>query len=565
MFKPILFTFTAFMLLTLPAFAQETKPSPSPAQSSSPVPAPQQPPAPLFQRFKVTADAAAVLGEAAPIRNFFGSGGALYYITGNFDDPVVQAWRKLEFNQVTFESLHVEDPMDRWINVSIDEKNEVKIDFLDYDRYLRSYTENLNARPFVYLGNIPRALSSKPDSPDYAVSMPKSLKLWESFVKKIVQHNVQKFGLKGLNYGSLGEPDHSDSWKGSGSGDPKKTLREHIELYAATYRAVKAADPTAKVGGPAAMSWKKTKVTPAAAFYLEDWIKALAEFNQKAPAGKKAGLDFISWQDYGWAGGSISEGADAVSGYLKENGFDPATPKMLAGSGWGSWASDYLDKEQKPFQRASYVLKNLIGEFRDPVNRKFHQALYYSFYFNDYWMTPETESDLQAQRSVSLVIIPKDRPFQLTPIYAAFQIAHEISGGLVTQVTAEKPLEAMSVWDKEKGKYHLLFTNQTGKTVIADVLVENLPVPEPFETRMRSIDEFHSSDGYGLEEGFTIDLFKPAPRPEVSVLVKPYAAVLLTFGKPEPKPEPEVSETIQEQERKTPDDTAVPGARIQLN
>lgn len=555
--------FLAVFLLASSAFAEETKPSPSPSPMISPSPAPVRPPAPLFQRFKVTADAADILGDASPIRNFFGSGGALYYITGNFDDPVVQAWRKLEFSQVTFESLHVEDPMDRWINVSVNEKNEVQIDFLDYDRYLRSYIENLGARPFVYLGNIPRALSSKPDSPDYAVYMPKSLKLWESFVKKIIEHNVRKLGLKGLNYGVLGEPDHADSWKGSGSGDAKKTLSEHIELYAATYRAVKAVDPTAKVGGPAAMSWKETKVTQSAAFFLKDWIKALAEYNQKAVPGKKAGLDFISWQDYGWTGSLISEGADAVSGYLKENGFDPATPKMLAGSGWGSWASDYLDKEQQPFQRASYVLRNLIGEFRDPANRRFYQALYYSFYFNDYWMTPETENDLQAQRSVSLVIIPKERPFQLTPIYAAFQIAHEISGGQITRASAEEPLEALSIWDKEKGKYHLLFTNKTGKTVIADVLVENLPVAEPFETRMRSIDEFHSADGYGLEEGFTVDLYKPAPRPEVSVLVKPYAAVLLTFGKPEPKPEPVTAETAPEE--KTADDASAPSARIQLN
>lgn len=529
-----------------------------PAKPAAPAIAPG-PQAPLFQRFKVNADAAQILRPAAEMKDFFGSGGALYYITGNFDDPVVQAWRNLGFNQVTFETLHVEEPMDRWLQVSVDGENEVQIDFLDYDRHIRSYLENLNARPFVYLGNVPRALSSKPDAPDYAVYMPKNLKLWESFIKKIVQHNVRKFRMKGLNYGVLGEPDHPDSWKGSGSVDPAKTLAEHIELYAATYRAVKAADPSAKVGGPAAMSWKKTEFTPAAAFYLKDWIQALADYNKKAKS--KAGLDFISWQDYGWAGGNIGEGADAVSGYLKENGFDPATPKMLAGSGWGSWASNYLDKKQTPVERAAHVARNFIDEFGGSAARKFHQALYYSFYFNDYWMTPETEADLKMQRSVSLVIIPKERQFQLTPVYAAFQMMHEMMGGQVTLASAEKPLSAMSVWDQEKGKFYLLFASSSEKTVIADVAIENFPVAQPVETRMRSIDEFHSVDGYGLEEGFVLDLLKSGPRSEVSILVKPYATILLSFGKPEPKPGPEA---VTAPEEKTADDGAAPPVQLDL-
>lgn len=551
-----------FSLFLLPcAFAEEKLP----AVSQKPVspPAQAQPQAPLFQRYKVYADPAKTLGSSNSIRDFFGSGGALYYITGNFDDPVVQAWRNLDFKQITFEAMHVEEPMDRWIQVTVDEKGEVQIDFSEYDRYIRSYIENLNARPFVYLGNIPRALSSKPNDPDYAVYMPKTLKLWQSFVKKIVQHNIQKFKLKGLNYGVLGEPDHPDSWKGSGSSDPKIVLNEHIELYAATYRAVKAADPSAKFGGPATMSWKATEFTPAARFVLKDWIQALAQYNQKAGPGKAIKPDFISWQDYGWAGPDISDGAEAVSGYLKEYGFDPAIPKMLAGSGWGSWASNYLDKDQPSYERASHVVHSLIGEFGNPQTRKFFQAIYYSFYFNDYWMTPETEADLQAQRSVSLVIIPKDRPFQLTPIYAAFQMAHEILGGEVAEASAEKPLEAMSVWNDVTKKFYLLFTNLSAKTVIADVAVDHFPIAEPVQTKMKSIDEFHSVDGYGLEGGFDIDLVKTGVHSEVSVLVKPHGTILLTFGKPEPKPEP--SAQVPGKEEKKADDGSVPPAQIHFN
>lgn len=557
--KAAYFTFILFLTAGSSLWAEPEASSAQNKPSAVSQPAPS--PAPLFERFKITADASRFLRPASEMRDFFGSGGPLYYIIGNYDDPVAQSWRDLGFQQITFEALHIEDPMDRWVDVKIDKKGEVQVDFLDYDRYLRGYLENLNARPFVYLGNIPRALSSKPNEADYSVYAPKSLRKWEAFVRKIVQRNVQKFRLKGLNYGVLGEPDHPDSWKGSGSGNPAKTLEEHIELYAATYRAVKSVDPSAKVGGPSAMSWKKTASTPAAAFELKDWVRALADYNRKEKTGNKAGLDFISWQDYGWAEGGLQAGAKAVSGFLKENGFDAATPKMLAGSGWGSWAGDYLKTDRPDYAQAQAVTRAFIDEFGSPEPRQFHQALYHSFYFNDYWMTPETEKDFQGQRSISLVVIPKESRFRLSPSYAAFQMIHEMLGGQITASSGQGPLSVMSGWDEVKGKFYLLFASTSAKTVVADVVINSFPVDAPVRSLMRTIDEFHSVDGYGLEDGFEIDLIKGAPSAEVSILVKPYAVVLLTFGKQEPKTEPETEENLQKKEEEGADDlSAAPGA-----
>lgn len=518
-----------------PAPAASISPSPEPSPSASPSlpPAPPQPEAP---RYQVEADFSKPIGDATQITDFFGAGGSIYLVGGNVDDPVFQTWRDLGFKQVSFETLHLEDPNERWVKVTIDENKAVQVDFSDYDRYLRTYLDSLRAKPFVYLGNIPRALSSKPEGDDYSVYPPKNMKQWQEFVKKIVKRNLDKFKLRGINYGVLGEPDHPDSWKG--------TMQEHVELYAATYRAVKAVDKSARVGGPSATTWKGTK----------GWIRALAEYNKKNP-GKEAGLDYISWQDYGWEGEFISKGADAVSGYLKDNGFDPQTPKMLAGSGWGSWSSNYLE-EQTPWQRASFVMANIIREFKNPEQRKFHEAIYYSFYFNDFWITPGTEKEMNRQRSTAMLIIPKEGRYRQTPVFAAFQMAQAMSTGHIVQSSSSGVLEAMATVDEAGQKAVVTVTNHTPELVISEFSLSNLPfdlnVVKPV---LKSIDEFHSTDGHGIEEGFDIEPKMEEKTAKIAIFVKPYGTLQIVWRVPPP---PAPVETPAEEQ--VADDDIRPGS-----
>lgn len=540
------------LLAVPPAFAEDAKPDAGNKAAAEAAVAPVLPEA-QADRFKVEADFSKKLGDASVIKNFFGSGGGLYYISNNVDDPVMQSWRDLGFNLITFETLHLEAPDERWIEVEVDEKGRVQIDFTDYDRYMRAYLKGLGAQPFVYLGNVPRALSSKPQDPDYSIYRPKDLKLWRQFIQKMVEHNVKKFKLKGAYYGVLGEPDHPDSWRGSGSGDPKKTLREHIELYAATYRAVKAADKTAKVGGPATMSWKETKQGGHPPFVLKDWIRALADYNKEDKA-QAVGLDYISWQDYGWTGERIQAGAEAVSGFLKDAGFDPATPKLLAGSGWGSWSSDYLNGSITPFQRASSIMDNLIAEFKNPEARRFERGLYYSFYFNDYWITPGNEKDMKQQRSVALVIIPKEGRYQLTPAYASFQMLKAMTTGQIVEASAQKPLQAMAVLDEAGRRAIVTVNNHTPDMRIIDFDIKEIPLNlDEVKAHLQSIDEFHSVDGYGLEDGSIIEPVITGKNAVVSIFIKPYGSLQITWRKPDP-PKPVESPEAAAQEQQADDD-----------
>lgn len=123
-----------------------------------------------------------------------------------------------------------------------------------FDTYLRA-----GAKPFVEIGFMPQALSSKPDpykpvwSPGanfdrYYVGWsypPRDYAKWATLVQSWVTHSVEKYGraeVESWYWEVWNEPDIS-YWHG--------TPEEYDKLYDATAAAVKRALPTAKIGGPA--------------------------------------------------------------------------------------------------------------------------------------------------------------------------------------------------------------------------------------------------------------------------------------------------------------------------
>ena len=472
------------------------------------------------------------LGPASQIEDFLGAGGGFYYVSSDPANPVLKAWRRIGMKWTSFETLHVEDPAERWIVVTRAAGGEIHVDFSDYDRYVRNYLGNLQAKLFVYLGGVPRILSLHPeDSENYHIYLPRDLNEWEHFVFTVVHHNVADLGLRGLTYGCLGEPDHMDSWRGSGSGIPAQTLREHVELYAATYRGVKTADPTAKIGGPSTMAWKATKWTKSPPFVLADWIRELARYNTRSSLGKMVGLDYISWQDYGWSGENLSDGADAVSQMLRENGFDPRTPKMLVGSGWGSWGSDYLDDDMRSYQRASYVAHNFLREFRDPRHRKFAQALYYNFFFNDDWLILG-DYDTEIVGRPSLVSLSKAGKLSFSPSYAVFEMMSAmLRGDIVESATPTDNLEILATRDDLSQTILIAVNNHSPDAAKVVLTVKEIPFKSGWaHCEIRRIDSHNSHDGQGLQKP-TGDWFKlTGGELRLPLDLEPYATVQISIS-----------------------------------
>lgn len=141
-----------------------------------------------------------------------------------------------------------------------------------FDTYLQA-----GAKPFVEIGFMPKALSTKPDpyqptwipgaqNREYSIGWsypPKDYKKWEELVYQWVKHSVEKYGREQVQswyWEVWNEPDIS-YWHG--------TPEEYDKLYDAAAAGVKRALPTAKVGGPATTG----PANPKAAAFLKQFLE----------------------------------------------------------------------------------------------------------------------------------------------------------------------------------------------------------------------------------------------------------------------------------------------------
>jgi len=167
-----------------------------------------------------------------------------------------------------------------------------------FDTYLQA-----GAKPFVEIGFMPRALSSKPEpyrptwipgapNPDYAIGWsypPTDYTKWGELVYQWVKHSVEKYGKEQVEswyWEVWNEPDIS-YWHG--------TAEEYDKLYDYAAAALKRALPSAKVGGPATTGPSSAK----AAAFLRQFLEHCARGGNSATGGTGAPLDFITYHAKG--------------------------------------------------------------------------------------------------------------------------------------------------------------------------------------------------------------------------------------------------------------------------
>jgi hypothetical protein len=111
----------------------------------------------------------------------------------------------------------------------------ITYDFTDLDKQILPMVKS-GITPFISLSNMSAALGSDNNGP------PTSDTAWGAAVSAVVSH-FAGLGDTGWDWEVWNEPDISGSWTG--------TQAQYDAMYAAAASAVKAADSTAKVGGPA--------------------------------------------------------------------------------------------------------------------------------------------------------------------------------------------------------------------------------------------------------------------------------------------------------------------------
>ncbi|MGI8988069.1 MAG: GH39 family glycosyl hydrolase [Bryobacteraceae bacterium] len=167
-----------------------------------------------------------------------------------------------------------------------------------FDTYLQA-----GAKPFVEIGFMPQALSTKPDpyhptwipgakNDQYSIGWsypPKDYAKWGELVNQWVRHAVQKYGRTEVAtwyWEVWNEPDIS-YWHG--------TPEEYDKLYDYAADGVKRAFPEAKVGGPATTGPANTR----AANFLRQFLEHCSSGRNAATGATGAPLDFITYHAKG--------------------------------------------------------------------------------------------------------------------------------------------------------------------------------------------------------------------------------------------------------------------------
>jgi len=171
-------------------------------------------------------------------------------------------------------------------------------DWMIVDRIFETYLA-AGAKPFVEVGFMPEALSTKPEpyagawipgakNEQYSAGWsypPKDYRKWGELVYRWVRHAVEKYGADEVAtwYWEIwNEPDIS-YWHG--------TPQEYDKLYDYSADGVKRALPRARVGGPA--------TTGGGSNFLRQFLEHCATGANSATGGAGAPLDFISYHAKG--------------------------------------------------------------------------------------------------------------------------------------------------------------------------------------------------------------------------------------------------------------------------
>jgi formylglycine-generating enzyme required for sulfatase activity len=428
------------------------------------------------------------------------------------------------------------------VDASWNEEKGTRALVLHFDALDASLSEfrAMKASPLFMFAGMPAAIASKPPADDAAAKahpaqfLPTDFRHWDEFVTGVVKYLVAK-GHRGGCYEVWNEAeDYNLSWKKTPGAE---TLNDYVALYVHTSRAIKAADPTAKVGGPVCAHWDSVAASGGAHTWgVRQFLLALAKHCREHP-NDSVPLDFVSWHDYCMIGTRLSDGVDFVDNALADAKW-PARPEYWI----TEWNRDLGGPQAaSPHQRASHAAWSILRE-ADPQSRRVARLYYYVLddpeHGGEDIALVDDLSCAGTTKAPSSIRVP--RP--MNPSYAVFEMVRDMNQGAYLLVKAETPLVALATL--HKGVLRLMVNNNTPESRSALVDLQSVSGPVRTERcRIQRVDERHSSDGKGLEPGEDIVLHLGQNAAPGKIQLPPCATMLLTvrIGKSEDSGKGEVS------------------------
>ena len=172
-----------------------------------------------------------------------GSGHAPLALRADWQAQMRRCHNELGFRHVRFHALL----SDEMFTLTCQEE-QLLYSFRNADQII-DFLLSIGMKPFVELSFMPETLASGNTTVfSYRgnVTPPKDYDQWATLIQKIVGHWVDRYGVKEVRewfFEVWNEPNLKAFWTG--------TQEEYFKLYQRTAAAIKAVEPTLKVGGPA--------------------------------------------------------------------------------------------------------------------------------------------------------------------------------------------------------------------------------------------------------------------------------------------------------------------------
>jgi hypothetical protein len=246
--------------------------------------------------------------------------------------------------------------------------------------------------PAISMWGLPRALSSSDDEAQtgsdpawrrWAVAMPRDEAAFRAFVREAIDTWNRAEGL-GIRYVEIGnEPDLREFWGG--------TQAEYLALYRLYAQAIREADPSIRIGGPATNAWTGG-IRGDGGRPTHDPEQGVIRGMIRYCAAHEVPLDWISW--HFWTPGPGQphpHPVEATRRWLAEAGLDPATPLVVDEWAGALPSPDRRDPHADSEAEAAYGAAMLVTMANAGIDRQSKTCLFDDVPSSDAHPVPDLE------------------------------------------------------------------------------------------------------------------------------------------------------------------------------
>jgi hypothetical protein len=304
---------------------------------------------------------------------------------------------------------------------------------------------------------------------DQKIVDPSSYEQWEQLIYEMVRHYQQR-GSNIQYWEVANEPDI-----GENGGCPYLfTPENYARYYQHTVAAIRRADPTAKVGGPA-LANSRSPILP-----------ALLDFADTS----KVPLDFVSWHIYNSDPSRVRATIDYVHDLLKKH------PSLHPETILNEWNMALRDPPKDPQFQPCYIVETAY--------QMKEGGLDYSCYYHirDYQIDFDSFAKFMSPRGVALMARWWNRSTQwdglfdysgkIRPSYYAFKLLSRLTGDRLKLESTGATVHGLATYDDKLLIYNVLVWNFSKNPAQVQVTLDH--VPSAMVLRQVTLDAAAASD-----------------------------------------------------------------------